>query len=305
MGKRRTSWPWETRVKLVASYEELRRQQPGLSASRFCQYHQVPYSTFCRWLVLWSRKGRLALLERPRRPHRHPRALSGAEITIIRRAHQALGCGVHRLHAYLRLAGLLKRSLSSVYRVLRRCGALVHRPRRPKPRWQRYARERPGERAQMDLMYLPQGRYQLTLVDDCSRYTDAGLLKGRTAAAVCKALQEILARFPFPLRCIQTDNGPEFGQEVSRLLAKLSIRHTRIRVRSPHLNGKVERVQRTIQEEFWDGITGPTGPAWERDLQRYLRYYNRERLHSALDYRTPWQYAQQRLAQAGQVSHLT
>jgi len=79
----------------------------------------------------------------------------------------------------------------------------------------------------------PQGRYQLTLVDDCSRYVDAGLLQGRTAAAVCKALQEILARFPFPLRCIQTDNGPEFGQEVSRLLAGLSIRHTRIRVRSP------------------------------------------------------------------------
>ena len=58
-------------------------------------------------------------------------------------------------------------------------------------------------------------------------------------------------------------------------------------------------MQRTIQEEFWYGVTGPTGLAWERGLQRYLRYYNRERLHSTLDYQTPWRYAHQRLAQAG------
>jgi len=300
MHKSGTSWPLETRVRLVAIYEELRRRHPGYTAQEFSRHHEVPYSTFCRWLARWRRQGKLALLGRPRRPRRSPRALTGRDVTIIRRAHEALGYGVRRLYAHLRLAGLVRCSLSSVYRVLRRCGALIRRPRRPRRHWQRYAKERPGERAQMDLMYLPHGRYQLTLIDDCSRYTDADLLWSRTAAAVCKALQEMLARFPFPLHCIQTDNGPEFGSEVSRLLTEWGIRHARIRPRSPHLNGKVERVQRTIQEEFWDGVTGSPGPAWSRGLKQYLRYYNRQRLHSALDYQTPWLYAQQRLAQAGQ-----
>lgn len=295
MHKPRTSWPLETRVKLVVTYEELHKQHPKLSIRQFCQYHQVPYATFARWVAAWRQRGRLALADRPRRPKRHPTAVSGAEVTIIRRAHHALGWGVHRLYAHLRQARLIRCSLSSLYRVLRRCGALIRRPRRPRPHWQRYAKKWPGERAQMDLQYLPQGHYQFTLIDDCTRLTAATVLASRTMQAVLAVLPRLLEAFPFPLRCIQSDNGPEFGQEVSRWLEAQGIRHTRIRPRCPHLNGKVERVQRTIQEEHWDGVTASPGPAWEHGLQRYLRFYNRQRLHSALDYRTPWQYYQQRL----------
>ncbi len=45
----------------------------------------------------------------------------------------------------------------------------------------------------------------------------------------------------------------EFGGGLTALLRRLGIRHARIRPRSPHLNGKVEPVQRTFQEESWDG----------------------------------------------------
>jgi hypothetical protein len=51
--------------------------------------------------------------------------------------------------------------------------------------------------------------------------------------------------------------GSEFGRDLTALMRCLGIRHTRIRPRIPHLNRKVERVQRTAREEFWDGI----GPA--------------------------------------------
>jgi len=55
----------------------------------------------------------------------------------------------------------------------------------------------------------------------------------------------------------------------------------------------VERVQRTVQEELWDGV-GP-GPLehWERSLQDCVRFYNRHRLHSALGYVPPVEYALQ------------
>ena len=304
MHKIRTPWPVATRVQYIVSFEECQRRW-GVSARSFCSAAEIPYSTFARWWARWQREGNQALLDRPRRPRRSPRALQGQVLDVIRRAHWDLGWGVRRLHAHLRQTGLIRCSVSSVYRVLRRCAALVRRPRKPKPIWTRYAKENPGERAQMDLKYLPQGRFQLTLVDDCSRYLGAAVLEKRTTAAVCRAFPGLLTAFPFPLRCIQTDNGSEFGRDLTTLLRRLGVRHTRIRPRSPHLNGKVERVQRTVQEEFWDGIAPGPLDEWERFLQDYVRFYNRVRLHSALDYATPLKYALQRLPQQARLSHMS
>ena len=304
MHKARTPWPIQTRAAYIASFEELRRRYPGISARRFCQAGEIPYATFSRWWTAWQRHDRKALVDRSRRPRHCPKALPGHVLDIIRKAHFKLGLGVKRLHAYLKQAGLISCSLSSVYRVLRRAGALVARPRRPKPHWQRYSKALPGERAQMDLLYLPEGLYQLTLIDDCSRVIAATVLRGRTCAAVCGALPRLLESVPFPIRCIQTDNGPEFSEALSRLLKRLGIRHVHIRPRTPHLNGKVERVQRTIREEHWDGVVGGSVSEWERGLQAYVRFYNNKRLHSALGYSAPLVYALERLPQA-QIYHIS
>ena len=202
MHKLRTPWPVATRVQCIVAFEECRRRWPGLSARRFCSAAEIPYPTFARWWARFQREGNRALLDRPRRPHRAPTALPGSVLDVIRGAHWQLALGVRRLHAHLRQAGLISCSLSSVYRVLRRCGALARRPRKPKPNWTRYAKALPGERAQMDLKYLPQGRFQLTLVDDCSRYLAATVLEKRTTTAVCQALPRLLGAFPFSLRCL-------------------------------------------------------------------------------------------------------
>ena len=156
----------------------------------------------------------------------------------------------------------------------------------------------------MDLMYLPEGRFQLTLVDDCSRLLAATVLTQRTTAAVCSVLPHLLRAFPFPFRCIQTDNGSEFGRSLTLLLQRLGTRHARIRPRSPHLNGKVERAQRTVREEYWDGVGSGPVEEWERSLQDYLCFYNRRRLHSALGYMAPMPYALQRLPRA-RISHVS
>jgi transposase InsO family protein len=296
-----TPWPLEERIRLVAVYDELRKQSPRFSGRRFSQFHEVPYATFARWLARFRRSGAAALRDRSHAPRRRPTKLSGREETLIRRAHRALHCGVHLLYAYLRAAKLTTRSLASIYRVLSRCGALVKRRRKPKPNWQMYAKAWPGERAQMDVKYLPEGRFQLTLIDDCSRLTAATVLPDRTQATVISAMPRLLTAFPFTLRCIQTDNGPEFERQLTNWLTSQGTRHTRIRPRQPHLNGKVERVQRTIAEEYWDGVTIAAGPTWDHGLQAYLRRYNRLRPHRSLAYETPWRYAQQRLT-AGPVS---
>jgi transposase InsO family protein len=305
MHQPRTPWPVAERAQLVGAFEGLLKREPAFSARQFSLYHEVPYSTFCRWLQRFRRHGARGLADRSHRPKRLPNKLSGREEETIRRVHSALRCGVHRLYAYLTAAKLTSRSFSSVYRVLSRCGALVKRRRRPKPNWQMYAKAWPGERAQMDIKYLPEGLYQLTLIDDCSRLTAATVLAGRTQADVIQALPRLFAAFPFPLQCIQTDNGSEFESAFHRVLVEQGIRHVRIRPRQPHLNGKVERVQRTIAEEYWDGVICLPGPAWEDGLQTYLRIYNRHRPHRSLDYQTPWRYALQRLTTDAPISHIS
>jgi transposase InsO family protein len=304
MRQARTAWPQLTRVQHVVAYEFLQRKHPGLSARQFCAATDVPYSTFARWWTRFRRHGPQGLTTRSTRPKHSPRALPGTVLDIIRQAQRQVGVGVRRLHATLTADGQITCSASSVYRVLKRAGALTIKPRRPKPVWQRYAKAYPGERAQADLKYLPLGRYQLTLIDDCSRSVAATVLTGRTMAEVCAALPTLLDRMPAPIQCLQTDNGSEFQSELTALLARRGIRHVHTRPRSPHLNGKVERVQRTCQEEFWDGVTTTHLAQWERDLQAYIHFYNTGRLHSAIGYDTPARVAQRRLAHAP-LSHLS
>jgi transposase InsO family protein len=300
----RTAWPVTTRVSAIVTFEELRKQHPGLSVRRFARMAEIPQATFARWWAGYGKRGPRALQDRSRRPRSSPTALPGRVLDVVRQAHRGSHLGFRRLHYLLAKAGRIQCSASSVYRILRRAGDLVRRPRRPKPVWTRYQKALPGERAQMDLKYLADGRFQLTLVDDCSRLLAAAVLSRRTAGAVCAALQPLLAGLPFPVRCIQTDNGPEFGLALTRLLAGLGVRHVRIRPRTPHLNGKVERVQRTMQEELWDsdGLGPPA--TWAAQLERYVRFYNSGRPHSALGYQTPIAYAEQRL-RSQPMSHMS
>ena len=167
-----------TRVSYVVAYEQLRKQHPTLSLRDFARKSEVPLATFARWWRAFAQQGARALQDRSKRPHHSPayRPLPGALLDTVRRAYRELDVGARRLHASLLADGKLSCSASSIYRVLRRCGALVRRPRRPRPVWQRYAKDLPGERAQADLQYLPQEHFQLTLIDDCSRLLAAAVL---------------------------------------------------------------------------------------------------------------------------------
>jgi transposase InsO family protein len=97
-----------------------------------------------------------------------------------------------------------------------------------------------------------------------------------------------------------TDNGREFcGREEAHpyelLLAVEGIEHRTTRVRSPRTNGFVERMNRTLLDECFRVAGRQT---WyiepeeiQRDLDRFLEYYNLQRSHQGyrLQGRTPAQ----------------
>jgi transposase InsO family protein len=99
---------------------------------------------------------------------------------------------------------------------------------------------------------------------------------------------------------VLTDNGREFcGKQETHpfelLLAMEGIEHRTTKVRSPRTNGFVERMNRTLLDECFR-VAGRT--TWyvevaeiQRDLDRFLEYYNLQRSHQGyrLQGRTPAQ----------------
>ncbi len=151
----------------------------------------------------------------------------------------------------------------------------------------KYARPIPGERVQMDVCKIAPGIYQFTAIDDCSRYKVLGVYRRRNAKSTLSFLERVVEEIPFPIQRIQTDRGLEFlAEDVQRKLMEWAIKFRPLPPRSPHLNGKVERTQRSDLEEFWATVD-PKSADIEDRLADWRHFWNWDRLHTALGGNTP------------------
>jgi transposase InsO family protein len=160
------------------------------------------------------------------------------------------------------------------------------RPKKPKC----YNRPVPGDRVQIDTCKIGKGLIQFTAVDDCTRLRVLGLYDAKTAKNSTAFLEErLLQEFPFPIQRIQTDRGCEFvAFEFQDALRKHHIKFRPNRPAAPHLNGKVERSQRTDRMEFWATVDRSVGrDALRPQVQEWQRFYNEERTHSSLGGKPP------------------
>ena len=68
-------------------------------------------------------------------------------------------------------------------------------------------------------------------------------------------LDAVIEEMPFAIQRIQTDRGREFfATEFQKRLLEWGIKFRPIKPASPHLNGKVERSQRTDLDEFYSTV---------------------------------------------------
>ncbi len=115
----------------------------------------------------------------------------------------------------------------------------------------------------------------------------------RAAANTIVFLGHVRAMMPFPIQRIQTDRGQEFfAYEVQDQLKDWRIKFRPTRPRSPHLNGKVERVQRTALDEFW-AFADIKHTAIVEQFVEWQRFCNTNRSHSSLGGGTPAERLQQ------------
>jgi transposase InsO family protein len=186
-------------------------------------------------------------------------------------------------HELKRLYGL-HLSTSTIHKILVRHNVQpLRRPPR-KQRAKRYERKVPGDRVQVDTIKIAQGKYQYTAIDDCTRYQVARLYSRRTAANTLDFLNYVLEEMPFSVQRIQTDRGTEFtAYDVRETLMEWGVKWRLNRARRPHLNGKVERVQKTNLEEFYAtaNLALPLATL-NQQLEDYQDYYNWDRVHGSL-----------------------
>jgi transposase InsO family protein len=153
--------------------------------------------------------------------------------------------------------------------------SVLPRRKRSRHKPKRYNRPVPGDRVQMDTYKIRPGPYQFTAIDDCGGFLVADEARHRNAKSTLAFLDQVRDEMSFSIQRIQTDRSAEFfAEEVQRRLMDEAIRFSaNTAARSPHLNGKVERVQRTVLEEFWDAADSKAADVGEQ-LAQWVSYYN-------------------------------
>lgn len=251
-----------------------------------------------RWICRWDGSAE-SLMERSHRPHRHPSQQTPRERDLVLRVQrQNKRLGLVCLWVHLKIKHGYSRTLTALYKLLRREGILPGPRKRTRRKPKPYEPiEMPGERIQMDVKYVPKQClvgalsakrvYQYTAIDECTRWRHIAVFDELSTHSSVQFLYEVLARFPFEIRCIQTDNGAEFTSRYCNPdhpsafeaeLAAFGIRHKLIAPATPRHNGKVERSHRTDQERFYTDNKFFSLRYLREQIKRYLRTSNQQPL---------------------------
>ncbi|WP_121188546.1 IS481 family transposase [Nocardiopsis sp. Huas11] len=279
--------------------------EDGWPLRRAAERFQVSHTTAKRWATRYRQHGEAGMNDASSRPARCPRA------TPTRRERRVVKLRVLKRWGPARIGGHLGMHASTVHRILTRyrCARLTHLDRATGRVVRRYERERPGELVHVDIKKLgnipdggghktvgrPQGRknrsgagyaYLHNAVDDHSRLAYSEILadeKKETATGFWERAHAYFASCGITVERVLTDNGSCYKSHTWRdLLRDQGIKHKRTRPYRPQTNGKVERFNRTLTDE-WAYARSYTSEAEKREaFTGWLHHYNHHRFHTAI-----------------------
>ena len=270
-----------------------------------------------RWVARFDAEGDAGLLDRSSRPRSTPtRTSSEVEAVVVaaRREHRR---GQDWLGPELAIPARTVSRILRRHELPRLCeldpltGAVI---RASKTTAVRYERERPGELVHMDVKKIgriPDGGgwrahgrqmgstaarkrtrvgfdYVHSLVDDHSRLAYSEIHpdeRGATAAGfLTRATTYFAVHGITRIERVMTDNHWTYknSHAVADVITDLGATHKFIKPHCPWQNGKVERLNRTLQTEWAYRQVFTTNAERAAALAPWLDYYNHRRRHSAL-----------------------
>jgi transposase len=155
--------------------------------------------------------------------------------------------------------------------------------------------QRPGELIQIDHMTvkLDTGK-EIKHFDAICPVTHISVGKAyrkATSLIATDFLDFLVKKLPFPLLSVQVDGGCEFRGEFEQACKSRNIPLFVIPVRSPQINGTVERENGTVKYEFYSLYDKNDNlQAINDSLQQYMDLYNNYRPHRSLQGLTPMEY---------------
>jgi len=195
-------------------------------------------------------------------------------------------------------------SASTVYRILKSENLVSPWRRRPKrTREEDEKATRPDEIWATDLMYLRVGERRYFLVSFLDEYSrqivHQAVLANMEGTTVSIEAQAAIEKFlderggeipPQGMPRMRSDNGSCYiSREFRGVLDEHGLGHQRIKPHCPEENGIIERSNRTLREAL-EGEELTDLLQARHVIARIVRWYNQERLHSALGYLRPIDY---------------
>lgn len=282
------------------------------NVSEACARRGFSRKFYYKWLKRFKRSGYelWGLEEKSRRPRHSPGQIS-------RQLESDIRWYSRRQYGARMIEAMLKREAKQVSKSTI-CHVLNKRQKPSKKRKDRIKKHRkryelviPGQRLQLDVKYAPElvgGRqlYVYNIIDECTRWRFAHAYDSLSEGTTVEFLERFKQAVPFPVACIQTDNGQEFTYALNPVARHLEhkmdtwckrngIRHRLIPPGEKELNGKIERSHRIDEQYFyWKAPTDALN-TFNAALTRWLAFYNSKRLHGGVGYLTPMEKLSERL----------
>jgi transposase InsO family protein len=288
------------------------RIQQGRPIAHVADELGISRQTAYKWWGRWRREGDRGLVDRSSRPLQSPTCTSRRTERRIEQLRRSRKLGPARI------AGILEMPASTVHRVLcrqrlnrltwmdRPSGTVIRRP---------IEHDHPGQQIQIDIKKLgriPAGggwrahgrgndghhgrsgvgyAFIHTAIDSYSRAAYSEVLPDETARTAIDFWHRAHAWFNqlgITVEVVQTDNGSCYkAHAFTAAIEATGTIHRRLPPRRPQWNGKVERFNRTLLDEWAYVRVYRSDTARNRALDRWLHLYNHHRAHTSLGGQPP------------------
>lgn len=267
------SAPREARARWYLQVEKY-----GKSVLEVCEIFGISKKTYHKWYNHDHGYGSRKYVNRA--DHPYLKMTPNVKLAVYE-AKQKYNYGPLKMKMYLKGKFKLDVSTTVIYRHYKK-RRLIRKPQRKQP-WYKPLKERfvavkPGENVQLDIKYVPaansEWNYQFRFVDTFTNMQYSIDCLDKSSASAVHAYASAKRYFPFAITGIQTDNGSEFRGLFAQYLNRIGVIHRFIPKRSAPWNGKVERANRSVDDEYYLNHQKP----W-KSVSEYTRWYNTERPH--------------------------